>query len=124
MTKNPMIEYKIKAPASPLDGYYWIAINGASCAASLIAPLSIEVLCKPTPDNLIGFPTREEASDMQHFCLTGPIQEVHKRLMKLKEREDIVIKVFKNPEPPTHGPTLWIDGPETVTVETTAEKAH
>lgn len=109
MTKNPMIECKIKAPAVPLDGYYWIALNGASCAASLIAPLSIDVQCQPTPGNLIGFPTREEASDMQRFCLTGPIEEVHERLMELAQREDVVIKVFKNPERPTHGPTLWID---------------
>jgi hypothetical protein len=113
MTKNPMIECQIKAPAIPLDGYYWIAINGASCAASLIGPLSVDVQCKPTPQNLIGFPTREEAIDMQRFCLTGPIEEVHERLMELAQREDVVIKVFKNSEPPTHGPTLWIDAPET-----------
>jgi hypothetical protein len=116
MTKNPMIEYQIKAPAIPLDGYYWIAINGASCAASLVTPLSAEVQCKPTPETLIGFPTREEASDMQHFCLTGPIEGVHERLMKLEQREDVVIKVFKTPKPPTHGPTLWIDGPEIIKV--------
>jgi hypothetical protein len=110
---NIGIEFRIKAPAAPLDGYFWIAINGASCAASLIAPLSIRVQCKPTPENLIGFPTRKEASDMQQFFLTGPSEEVHERLMKLEQREDVVIKVFKNPEPPTHGPTLWADGPET-----------
>lgn len=110
-TRIPLIEFKITTPKYVKDGYYWIAINGASCAASLLTPLSVNVQCTPTPETMIGFPTREEAIATQRFCLTGPIAAVTKRLCDLERRDDVVIKVFKHPEPPTYGPTMWIDGP-------------
>jgi hypothetical protein len=109
--ESTLIEFKRLAPATPLDAYYWIAINGASCAAMLRTPLSVDVQCSPTPEVMFGFPTRDEAQDTQHFCLTRPIADVELKLSELQWREDVVIKVFKKPQPPTHGPTLWIDGP-------------
>lgn len=100
---------KIKGPATPLDGYYWIAINGASCAASLDHPMSIAVEVTPTPQNLIGFPTSAEARAVQELCLTGSMEEIGKRLHALFEREDVVFKIYEHSEPATEGPTLWLD---------------
>ena len=50
------------------ESYWWIAINGPSCARSNF-PMR-KPLVTPTPEQLIGFPTAEEAEQAQHTCLT------------------------------------------------------
>ena len=60
--------------------YYWLAINGASCAASTMPiPATAKIKVTPRPEQLIGFSTREEQMKVQKMCLEAPMNEV-KRL--------------------------------------------
>jgi hypothetical protein len=86
---------------------YWIAINGGSCAASIVPSLNNPIVI-PTPEWLAGFPTRLEAAETQHFLLTAPIDDVGKRLIEMHKRNDIRIVPCKTPQPPTHGQTIWV----------------
>jgi hypothetical protein len=93
--------------------YYWIAINGASAAMSPMAmPKTVKVI--PTPQHLIGFSDYEMAKAAQHILLTAPVSQIIAELNALLRRspqhkvEDIHPE---HPEPPTHGPTMWLDGP-------------
>lgn len=90
---------------------YWIAINEASCAVCQM-PLKNPVV-KPIPQQLLGFPTLDEAKQAQETCLTAPISGVKRFLGSLAGRvKSGEIKVIQptRPEPPTRGATLWIDG--------------
>lgn len=92
------------------EQFYWLAINGASVAASSI-PLPVTVRVSPTPEQLIGFRSREEQVAAQQFFLNAPIKEVSRYmneelLDKIKSGEVAYTKPDK-PEPPTTGATLW-----------------
>lgn len=89
------------------DHLYWLAINGASCAMSSI-PMPATVMVTPRPQMLVGFLTHGEAKTAQHSMLTDSIAKCRKLLDKWKKRHDVVIRVFKNAERPTHGPTIWL----------------
>lgn len=80
---------------------WWIAINGASsCAANLTFP-SPTMSCTPTPRNLIGFPTQQEAADAQQFLLEAPVdRDMNRRLQKWVDRDDVIVLTFRYPEPP------------------------
>ncbi len=93
-----------------MNTWYWLAINGASCAMASF-PLPMTVVATPRPQMLVGFPSHKEAVSAQHSMLTARIGKCRKLLAGWKKRKDIVIKVFKNPEPTTNGPTLWQDRP-------------
>lgn len=86
--------------------YYWIAINGPSVAANLSVPVS-SVKVTPTPQSLVGFPTREEASEAQRFLLNAPIEDIPAQLVKWQKRDEIKIIIQPHPEPPTRGATQW-----------------
>src|SRR5262249_12405147 len=90
--------------------YYWLAINGSSVALARI-PVSVEVLARsrvsPTPQQLIGFPTHEEAAAAQQLLLTAPIEAVRARMGEWAGRADVAVIVPHHPEPPTTGVTLW-----------------
>jgi hypothetical protein len=58
--------------------YWWIALNGPSCARSNFPMCN--PLVTPTPEQLIGFPTAKEAEEAQHTCLTAPIKDVKKHM--------------------------------------------
>jgi len=91
--------------------YYWLAMNGASCAMSSI-PMPPTLKVTPAPEQLFGFPTVEEARDVQQYCLTAPIKDVARRLNSLLPRikcGDIIYMRPANPQPPTHGVTQWLD---------------
>lgn len=80
---------------------YWIAINQASCAISQL-PMT-EPTVTPTPEQLLGFPTLEEAEQAQKVCLTAPIPEVTAYLRRLTPRVNSgEIRVIEpaHPEPP------------------------
>ena len=85
---------------------YWIAINGSSVAATLLADLPAPQVI-PTPETLIGFPTREEAAETQKFLLTASIPSVAARLQTMRQRKELEIYVFKKPGKPTKE-TQWI----------------
>jgi len=86
--------------------YYWIAINGGSCAASGVVPLALTGV-SPRPGCLIGFPSEKEALDTQQYCLTAPNEDLPAMFTVLRDREDLIYIVCKNPEPPTREQTMW-----------------
>jgi hypothetical protein len=89
--------------------YFWIALNGSSCAASPTA-LSARVQVVPRPQNLIGFPTRHEQLAAQKICIESPIPEVRRFMKGLLTHPDLLIKVYDNPEPVFPGmQTAWIE---------------
>ena len=88
------------------ESLYWLAINGASCAMFSM-PVPVTVMTTPRPEMLLGFPTYDEAKTAQHTMLTAPIAKCRKLMDKWKRRHDVVTRVFKNPEPPTRGATIW-----------------
>ncbi len=90
------------------QAYYWIAINGPSAALSPIpAPLA-RLSVSPVPEQLIGLPTLEEASEVQQACLNAPIEEVDKLMRERFQRADVGKVGMLTPEPPTSGPTVWL----------------
>jgi len=104
----------IKSQAA--NTYWWLAINGPSCAASFV-PLPVSVTVIPRPEQLVGFLTEDEARSAQRFLLTAPIREVGQYMKRLTWRAkagEVVILFLDNPESPTTGPTLWMAAPEGV----------
>ena len=89
--------------------WWWIAINGASCAACS-APAPESVVVAPVPEQLIGFKTRDEQLESQRFLLTAPISDVAKYMEALPariRRKEVYYMRPNNPQPPTEGPTIW-----------------
>lgn len=88
--------------------YYWIAINGASCALSstpMPPPPKLQVI--PKPEVLIGFPTLDEAVKVQGICLGDSIPNVERCLKELNKREDVCRVAYNDADAPTRGQTLW-----------------
>lgn len=93
---------------------YWIAINGASCAIASLPMNNPRVT--PTPQQLLGFPTLKEARHAQKVCLTAPMDEVIRFLRSLAPDVGtgrITAITPDNPDPPTSGTTIWLEGEET-----------
>jgi hypothetical protein len=90
---------------------YWIAINGPSCARTT-TPLR-DPKVSPTPEQLIGFPSDEEARAAQRICLEEPMETVRQFLESLRPHvRSGVIRVIQpsHPQPPSTGaPTLWME---------------
>ena len=87
---------------------YWIAINGGSCALCSI-PLR-NPLVTPTPEQLFGFPTLQEAEKAQRTCLMAPTKKVDSFLQGLQTH----VKTGRvrhirpdHPQPPTREATAW-----------------
>jgi hypothetical protein len=98
--------------------WWWIAINGPSCAASSV-PLPISVVVSPIPEHLLGFRTREEQMTTLRFLLNARLADVEtfmtvKIPTKIRSRE-IVYRRPHNPESFTHGPTRWTVKPTDAT---------
>jgi hypothetical protein len=89
---------------------YWIAINGPSVALCSVA--MDEVHCRPTPEQMFGFPTLQEAREAQKLLLDSPIPECHRRMKAWMAREDVAVRKPKDPEPCTTGPTMWVSAEE------------
>lgn len=85
---------------------YWIAVNGASCAASAI-PLREPFRVIPTPEILVGFPTAKEAKQNQRCLLEAAFAEVREKMHSWMSRGDLKIIKPEHPDPPTTGPTIW-----------------
>jgi hypothetical protein len=107
---GPYVILRPQLIPSPGEQFYWLAINGASCAASVV-PLPLSVRAKPTPEQLVGFRTREEQLAIQKFLITAPIEKVNRYLAKelpnkIKTGEVAYLRPH-NPEPPTRGATMW-----------------
>lgn len=95
--------------------WWWLAVNGASCAACFL-PIERERLqVSPNPEQLIGFRTSEEQRNAQSLLLEAPIEEVRDYMRSLRPRIDAGEVAYfcpKNPEPPTRGQTMWSIGPK------------
>jgi hypothetical protein len=105
-----------------VDERYWIALNGPSCAMSSI-PMRNPLLT-PTPQQMFGFPTHEEAKQAQHICLEAPIKEVRRFLADLApDVKTGRIRVIhpKHPQPPTAGVSMWTDSSE---LHQVVQRAH
>lgn len=92
------------------QNWWWIAINGASCAAAGIPNTSPPTVV-PTPEQLIGFRTREEQLAAQQLILKEPIEQVREYMQSLGSRVEAgEVRYFRpnHPEPPTRGSTQWI----------------
>ena len=64
-----------------LNNWWWLAINGASCTASPVAmPPNLNV--SPTPEQLMGFRTRQEQLSAQKLMLNAPISKVRRYMEK------------------------------------------
>lgn len=90
---------------------YWIAINGASCACSSMP--WVHPLTKPVAQQLLGFRTLQEAREAQRICLQEPHESVERffRALLMFDIPSGKVAVIKppSPEPPTRGPTIWIE---------------
>jgi hypothetical protein len=74
-----------------------------------------EPLVTPTPEQMLGFPTFEEAYEAQQVCLNEPMPKVQRFLLSLSaDVKSGRIRVIqpKHPQPPTSGPTMWTDSAE------------
>src|SRR5437868_4028869 len=93
------------------DDYYWIAINGRTCAASAIPMRNDGFRVSPTPEQLVGFPTRREQLQAQEYLLTKPIKKVNRYMQSLGPRVasgDLAYIRPSRPEQYTTGQTLWL----------------
>src|SRR5262245_40271775 len=106
-----MGEAKRRREHEPSELRYWIALNGPSCAINTV-PMR-EPVVSPTPEQLIGYPTLEEAQAAQRLCLTAPIEEVRayfeRRLPDVQSGRQRVIQ-SPHPEPAVQGELLsWME---------------
>jgi len=96
--------------ATETQSRYWIAINRTSCAISRFPMREPKVT--PTPEQMFGFPTLEEAEAAQRTCLTAPIEDVANFLDSLLpdvQSGRVVYRRPENPERPTRDETVWMD---------------
>jgi hypothetical protein len=97
-----------------MDERYWIAINGPGCA---ISPMAMSnPMLTPTPEQLFGFPTREEAERALRICVQSPMDEVRRFLKSLApDVRSGRIRVIrpKHAQPLTEGvPAMWTEDTE------------
>jgi hypothetical protein len=52
--------------------WYWVAVNGASASGRVIFPSAEPPGCFPTPEQLLGFETREEAKSHGRYPAPDP----------------------------------------------------
>ncbi len=90
--------------------WWWIAINGASCAAYPVDSRHVPTVA-PTPEQLIGYRTQHEQLAAQRLILREPMEQVNEYLEGLPSRiQSGELRYVRpaEPEPPTHGQTHWI----------------
>ena len=93
-----------------METFYWIAINGASCAICRF-PLPKTLGVRPVPQALLGFKTQAEAETQHKFILTADLDAVHARIRSFAGRADVAKITPTDPEPPTQGQTVWTIAP-------------
>jgi hypothetical protein len=59
-----------------MDAKYWVAVNGSKCVI-LERPM-VNPKVTPTPAQLFGFPTPEEAEQAHRICQQGSFDEAEK----------------------------------------------
>ena len=92
---------------------YWIAVNGSSCATSSM-PMR-DPMVVPTPEQMWGFPTFQEAQKAQQIVIAAPMPDVIAFLQGLHQDVKsgrILYRRPENPGPQTRGETVWMDAQE------------
>lgn len=91
--------------------WWWLAINEASVAASPDA--LTDPVVYPTPQQLIGYPTRERQLIFQRMLVNAPIDELNKYLKEtvpvLIRQGQVAYRKPTHPQAPVHGPTAWVE---------------
>lgn len=78
--------------------YFWLAVNGASCAACDFP--SATIAAKPIPEFFIGYFTRKEQLEKQDFILKAPLNQVRKYIESLPSKaKKGKLKIIKNKNP-------------------------
>lgn len=95
--------------------WWWVAVNGETAALSPIAS-ETPPLIQPTPEQLLGYRTLDEAKAAQQFLLTAPVSDIYRSMVggdlaKRIKAGEISYFLPKKPELPTKGPTQWLYGP-------------
>ena len=93
---------------SDTDERYWIALNGSSCAMTSM-PMRHPLLT-PTPQQMLGFPTFEEAKQAQRICLEA-VEFLKSLAPDVKSGRVRVIQP-KHPQPPTAEQSIWTEDAE------------
>jgi hypothetical protein len=91
---------------------FWIATNGPTCVRSIF-PMRRPIV-SPTPEQMWGFPTAEEAEQAQAICIYAPIEQAMDYLRGLGPdiaRGRVTYFRPEKPEAPTTGTTMWLDEP-------------
>lgn len=93
------------------DSIYWLAINGASAAASSL-PLdsSRRWTISPTPEWAVGYRTQKEQQQAHRFFLTAPPGALKEYIASLRERQkdgEVLVETYQSPEAPQEQ-TTWI----------------
>ena len=86
---------------------YWIAINGSSCAASVL-PWEMPKT-SPIAEILVGFLTVEEADKAQFQMLNEPIEKIEQIFASWFHRDDVQMIRNANSEPQTDCVTVWME---------------
>jgi hypothetical protein len=92
------------------DERYWIAINGSGCAITALPMRNPKVT--PTPQQLLGFPTYEEAAEAHRICLQAPLDEVRRLFESLRacvKSGRVRVIQPRHPQPQTDGPVTWTE---------------
>jgi hypothetical protein len=94
--------------------YWWVAATQDSAAMSPW-PMSVRVCCIPTPEQLFGFESFEEARKVQHMMMTAPLETLTEFVNKCGKQLQEGTATFRylrpaNPEQPL-AYTAWSDAP-------------
>lgn len=91
--------------------WWWLALNGASVAAA--CDELTDPVVYPTPEQLIGYPTRDSQLQYQRFLLEAPIEDVNNYMKEtvpaLIRDGQLAYRKPRHPQPPTHGSTAWTE---------------
>jgi hypothetical protein len=101
------------AAKKSVQALWWLAINGSSCT---LCPVPMKhPTTRPRAQQLIGFPTREEAVRALEIATTAPMDELERyfRGLGVRARKGEIRSIEPDePEPSTREPTAWLEAGE------------
>src|SRR5262245_26196852 len=91
--------------------WWWLALNGPSCAASALSFLAKGLEVSPVRQQLIGVPTQAEQRRLQEFLLNAPSDSDVTEIRAKIDSGEWAHLVPLAPEQPHRGPTAWLGHP-------------
>lgn len=73
------------------DKRYWLAFNHISCAMCEVPTTAEDIECSPTPHQLLGFKSRDEAKEWLRFLVTAPFHQIRARAKIGFDRDRVTI---------------------------------